>query len=185
MSRLIMFNLMTLDGFFEGPRKWDLDWHQLVVDGEFHHFALGQLRSADRLLFGRVTYEGMAAHWTKAQGEIAELMNSLPKFVFTRSRMQLPWINTTVIADNAPDAVVELKRSGIQNSFVLGSANLSRTLMEYDLFDEYRVFVTPVILGNGTPLFPSGNVRRVLKLLEARPMSSGGVLLRYEPVRNK
>ena len=85
MSKLIMWNLMTLDGFFEGAKSWDLDFHQLVWGDELEHLSIEQLRSADRLLFGRVTYEGMAAYWQTATGEVADFMNSLPKVVVSRT----------------------------------------------------------------------------------------------------
>lgn len=68
---MIMWNLMTLDGFFDGPESWRLDWHQTVLDDAFFEFAIEQLRSADMLVFGRITYEGMAAYWQTATGEIA------------------------------------------------------------------------------------------------------------------
>jgi dihydrofolate reductase len=67
MSRLIMWNLITLDGFFEGAKSWDLGWHERVWGDELERLSIEQLRSADGLLFGRVTYEGMAAHWPSAE----------------------------------------------------------------------------------------------------------------------
>src|ERR1700739_4646033 len=79
MSRLIMWNLLSLDGFFEGVKSWDLDFHQSVWGDELERLSLEQLRSADRLLFGRVTYEGMAAYWQTAKGEGADFMNRPPK----------------------------------------------------------------------------------------------------------
>src|SRR5271169_5090342 len=85
MSRLIMWNLMTVDGCFEGAKSWDLAFHQAVWGPELEAFSIEQLRTADRLLFGRVTYEGMAAYWRTAQGEVADFMNRLPKVVFSTS----------------------------------------------------------------------------------------------------
>lgn len=133
MSRIIMWNLVSVDGLFEGPNSWELDWHQLVLGEEFNRFALEQLYSADGLLFGRVTYEGMAAYWPTAQGEIADLMNSLPKFVFSRSLNHAEWSNTTLVRENAASEILKLKNQGTKNTLVFGSANLSATLMEHNL----------------------------------------------------
>ena len=183
MSRVVMWNLVTVDGCFEGPAKWDLGWHQMVIDDEFEQFAIDQLRSADKLLLGRRTYEGMAAYWPTAKGEIAELMNGIEKYVFTRSGEVPSWANTTVVREDAAGTLLQLKREGDGLSLVFGSAELCATLMEHDLFDEYRLLVVPVVLGCGSPLFEGVLSQHQLKLLEARPLASGGVLMRYEPAR--
>ena len=181
MSRLIMWNLMTLDGYFEGAKSWDLDWHESVWGPELEALSLQQLRKAERLIFGRVTYEGMAAYWKTAQGEIADFMNRLPKVVFSRTLRQADWSNTTLVKEEAAGKVAELKRSGDGDSYVFGSGNLSATLIDNGLFDEYRVAVAPLILGNGRPLFGQGLSRQQLRLLEARPLSNGCVILSYGP----
>ena len=185
MSKLIMWNLITLDGFFEGAKSWDLDWHNTVWGEELEQLSLEQLRSADRLLFGRVTCEGMAAYWATADGEVAELMNSVPKVVFSRTLQRAEWRNTNLVKGDAAAEVANLKREGDRNTFVFGSADLCATLIRHGLFDEYRLAVTPVILGTGKPLFGRGLSQINLKLLEARPLTTGGVLLRYEPDRNE
>jgi dihydrofolate reductase len=183
MSRLIMWNLLTLDGFFQGANNWELDWHRDAWGEELERFSIEQLRSADRLLFGRVTYEGMAAHWQTAQGEVAQLMNKLPKVVFSRTLKRAGWENTALVRKDAAEQVPELKRHGTGNMFVFGSANLCATLMQHDLFDEYRLAVTPTVLGAGATLFGRSLNRRKLDLLEARPLALGCVILRYRPDR--
>jgi dihydrofolate reductase len=180
MSKLVMWNLVTLDGFFDGAKGWDLDWHHAVLGEKFFEFANEQLRAADRLIFGRATYEGMAAYWSKAKGEDADLMNRLPKVVFSRTLKRAEWANTELMAGDAATEVKKLKRSGDRYSFIFGSGRLCQSLMARDLFDEYRIFVVPVILGCGRPLFEAGLPRRKLKLLEARELS-GGCLMRYQP----
>jgi dihydrofolate reductase len=180
MSKLIMWNLITLDGFFEGAKSWELDWHESVWGEELERIAIEQLHTVDRLLFGRITYEGMAAHWRTAQGEVAGLMNSIPKVVFSRTLERPDWANTTLVKENAGAAVRDLKKQGVRNMFVFGSANLSETLIHEDLFDEYRLAITPVVLGKGNTLFGRSLNRRKLKLIEARPLTSGCVILRYE-----
>lgn len=182
MRRLIMWNLMTLDGFFEGPSPWDLGFHETVWGKELEELSIQQLRSADCLLFGRRTYEGMAAYWQSAQGEIAELMNSIPKVVCSRTLRAADWHNTTVVQDAAAD-VKALKREGDRNIFLFGSADLSRTLMKNGLFDEYRICLVPAVLGAGRPLFSGEAGSVALELQEAYAVATGGVVLRYIPKR--
>jgi len=184
MSKLIMWNLLTLDGYFEGAKSWELDWHEYVWGEELERIAIEQLRSADRLLFGRVTYEGMAAYWRGAEGEVADLMNSIPKVVFSRTIHKTDWNNTALVKEYAAAAVRDLKQKSERNLFVFGSADLSATLMDARLFDEYRLAIVPVVLGHGKPLFGRTMSRHRLKLLEARPLASGCVILRYEGERN-
>lgn len=179
MRKLIMWNLVTLDGYFEGENKWDLDWHEQVWGEELSQFSLEQLESADMLVFGRVTYEGMAAYWTTAEGAIAERMNSLPKIVCSRTLEAADWNNTTLLTDDVAAELARLKQDGDGNMFVFGSADLSRTLMNEELFDEYRLGVAPVFLGGGTPLFREGLNPQTVRLDEARTLSTGCVILRY------
>jgi dihydrofolate reductase len=181
MSRLIMWNLLTLDGYFEGAKSWDLDWHQYVWGDELERLSIEQLRTAGTLLFGRVTYEGMAAYWQTATGEVAGLMNSLPKVVFSRTLERADWPNTKLIKEKVVAEIQQLKHQGHGNIFVFGSAALSATLMEHGLFDEYRLAFAPVLEGYGRPLFAPGLSRLPLRLLEARSLSNGCVILRYEP----
>jgi dihydrofolate reductase len=176
-----MWNLMTLDGFFEGSTSWSLDWHHFVWGDELQRHSVEQLETTDMLLFGRVTYDGMAAYWQKAEGVIADYMNNLPKVVFSRTLDRADWKNTTLVKDDAANEVRKLKARGKQNIFVFGSANLSRTLIDAGLFDEYRLALVPVVLGSGAPLFGHDLSRMDLNLLEARPHSTGTVVLRYEP----
>ena len=181
MRKLIMCNLLTLDGYFEGAKSWDLDWHNDVWGDELERFSLDQLRTADMLLFGRITYEGMAAYWATAKDEVADFMNSLPKVVFSRTLKAPGWANTALISDQAGPAVLKLKGQGDGNMFVFGSGNLSATFIREGLFDEYRLLIAPVILGSGNPLFGHGLDRQGLRLLESRQLASGGVILYYAP----
>jgi dihydrofolate reductase len=185
MARLIMWNVISIDGRFEGPSQWDLAFHRTILDDEFERFAIDQLRSAEGLLFGRVTFEGMAAHWPTATGEVADLMNAVPKLVFTSAAEVPAWKHTTVVRGDAADAVRTLKRERSGNWFVFGSANLSAALIEHDLFDEYRLLVAPVILGAGTLLFGPGVGTHAMRLTGSTPLASGGVILRYEPARGR
>lgn len=182
MRKLIMWNLITLDGYFEGEKNWDLSWHERVWGEELERFSIEQLKSTDMLLFGRVTYEGMEAYWQGAEGEIAEYMNSLPKVVCSRTLQTAAWNNTILVKDNVAEEVTRLKQRGHGNIFVFGSANLSETLMDAGLFDEYRLGIAPFICGKGRLLFSAGLNPQELELLETRPLSTGCVILRYGKV---
>jgi dihydrofolate reductase len=179
MRKLFSFNMMTLDGFFQGQNH-DLNWHN--VDEEFNTFALNQLEEVDTLLFGRVTYQGMAAYWPTAPPDdpVAEIMNSRDKIVVTRTLKRAEWNNTKIIGRDAIAEIAQLKQQPGKVIAVFGSADLLSTLMQADLVDEHRIMLNPVSLGGGSPLFKEGAMSD-LKLLEARPFASGNVLLRYRP----
>jgi dihydrofolate reductase len=178
-----MWNIITLDGYFEGDKEWDLSFHDAIWGPELEKIGIEQLSAADFLVFGRLTYEGMAAYWKTAKGETARLMNSIPKLVFSRTLKAVDWDNTTLVQGNAAEEISKLKTQGSGDMYVLGSADLSETFIADKLFDEYRIAIAPVILGSGRPLFrnkgvPSGR----LKLLSSQQLSSGGVLLKYTPL---
>jgi dihydrofolate reductase len=181
MRKVIMWNLVTLDGFFEGPKSWDLDWHEYVWGEELERLSIEQSKSIGMLLFGRVTYEGMAGYWQTQKGEIADFMNEVPKIVFSRTLSKAEWNHTRLVRDQAEEEVIRLKKQPGKDLFIFGSANLSSTLTQAGLIDEYRLCVAPVVLGDGSPLFKASPARLRLKLLEARPLKSGGVILRYQP----
>lgn len=181
MRRVIMWNLVTLDGFFEGPKSWEIDWHEYVWGEELEQLSLEQSKSIGELLFGRVTYQGMAAYWSSATGEIADFMNSIPKVVFSRTLDRADWSNTRLVRANAEEEVATLKQQPGKDLFIFGSANLSSTLTQHGLIDEYRLGLNPIVLGGGNPLFKSSPNRIRMKLLEARTLTSGVVLLRYQP----
>ncbi len=179
MPRLVMWNLLTLDGCFEGTAPWDLGFHEAVWGDELREFSLEQGKEVGTLLFGRATYEGMASHWTSATGPIADFMNEVPKVVFSRTLDAATWRNTRLVRRDAAEEVAELKRGGGKDLFVFGSARLCDSLLRRGLFDEVRLCLAPVVLGSGVPLFKPGSPRQHLTLLEARPVATGGVILRY------
>jgi dihydrofolate reductase len=179
MRKLIMWNVITLDGYFEGNQSWDLSFHSTVWGPELEKLSVEQLNSAGGLVFGRVTYEGMAAYWTKEEGEIADLMNGIPKIVFSKTLKSAEWNNTTMISENASDEIKKLKLKGGKELYVFGSANLSETFISDDLFDEYRIGIAPVILGSGRPLFRKGIAPKNLSLVSTHQLSTGGVILKY------
>jgi dihydrofolate reductase len=181
MAKLIMWNLMTLDGFVEGPNR-DISWHFDVWGEELERLSIDQLKSAGGLLFGRVTYQLMANHWPSATGEVADLMNALPKYVFSRTLTRSNWNNTQMFGTDVPDTVARLKRERPKDIFLFGSADLAAGLIPHRLIDEFRIAVNPIILGGGTPLFKPGE-RVKLKLRDTKTLSTGIVILSYEPAK--
>ena len=179
MTKLIMWNLMTLDGFVEGPGR-DISWHLDVWGEELEKLSIEQLQSAGGLLFGRVTYELMANHWPKESGEVADFMNALPKYVFSRTLNRSDWNNTRMFSADLPETVARLKLESSKDIFLFGSADLAASLIPHGLIDEFRIAVNPLMLGGGTPLFKQGE-RVKLKLLDAKALSTGIVILRYAP----
>jgi dihydrofolate reductase len=181
MRKLIMWKVMTLDGYFEANKNWDLTFHEVIWGQELEKISIEQLKSADFLIFGRVTYEGMAAYWKTEEGEIAELMNKIPKLVFSRTLKSVDWNNSTLVKGSASAEISKLKTQGNSDIYVFGSANLSETFINDNLFDEYRIGIAPVILGSGRPLFRKGISSRKLALVSTQQLSTGGVIIRYTP----
>jgi dihydrofolate reductase len=166
----------------EGPNR-DLSWHLDVWGEELERLSIEQGKNAGALMFGRVTYDLMARHWPSEKGEVADFMNALPKIVFSRTITESGWNNTRVFNSNVEDTVAKLKRDTAKDIYLFGSADLAASLIPHGLIDEFRIGVCPVILGSGTPLFKQSPERLKLKLLDAKPYSTGIVVLRYEPVR--
>jgi dihydrofolate reductase len=184
MRKLFAFNMITLDGFFEGPNQ-DINWHN--VDEEFNEFAVEQTSSVDMLLFGRVTYLLMASYWPTPAAigddpQVAALMNSLPKVVFSRTLQSVDWEGSTLVRDHAREEILKLKSQPGKDMAIFGSANLISTIM--DVIDEHRVLVNPMLLREGVPLFkPTGEPLK-LSLVNVRRFNSGNILLCYQPIRN-
>src|SRR3989442_941490 len=157
MRKLIMWNLVTLDGFFEGPKSWDIDWHDTIWGEELEKYSVEQSKSTGMLLFGRVTYEGMAGYWPTQKSDIADFMNTVPKVVFSKTLKKADWNNSRLVKDNLVEEVVKLKKEPGKTLFVFGSADLSATLLKHGLFDELDLALAPLLLGRGNPLFkPNG-----------------------------
>ncbi len=181
MSKMIVFNMVSVDGFFEGPHG-EIDWHN--VDQEFNEFAIDQLKSAGGLIFGRKTYIGMASYWPTPNAiqddpEVARLMNSIPKIVFSRTLEQAEWSNTRLVNEDALLEISRLRQQAGKDWFIFGSGNLVSYLTQNCLIDEYRLMINPVILGGGRTLFTGIQNRLDLDLLNTRTFRSKNVLLTY------
>jgi dihydrofolate reductase len=182
MMKIILFNMMTLDGFFEG-KNGSIDWHK--VDDEFNEFSVEQLQYAEGLIFGRKTYELMASYWPtpaalRDDPAVANQMNNISKIVFSRSLAQVDWENTRLVKGDAADAVRQLKAQSPGDWFIFGSADLVCSLIPHNLIDEYRIMLNPVILGSGRPLFQNIQSPLELKLVNSRTFGNGNVLLYYK-----
>lgn len=180
MSKLIMWNIITLDGYFDSEKNWELPFHQIVWGSEMERFSLEQLNSTSYLIFGRTTYEGMAEYWKTAEGEIADFMNNLPKIVCSRTLNSADWNNSILIKENVANEIATLKAKSDKDMYVFGSANLCETLIRENLFDEYRIGIAPVIAGKGRYLFPKGLPETKLSLISTQPLMTGGVILKYK-----
>lgn len=183
MGKLIVWTLISLDGFFEAADPSDFSWHESAWSEDLEKLSLEQGEDASALLFGRVTFQGMASYWPHAEeGAVADFMNTIPKVVASHTLASADWNNSRITRDVAAD-VAQLKRESAKNIYVFGSGNLCSTLRQHDLVDEWRIGVAPIFLGAGAPFFKAYDPAHPLTLLEARPLKKGAVLLRYAPSR--
>lgn len=175
--------MVSLDGFYEGPGH-DIDWH--VADAEFNAYAMDLLHSVDTLIFGRITYQLMAGYWPTHQAssndqQVAGKMNSLSKLVFSKTLSLVDWENTRLLHGNVAEEISKIKQQPGKDLALLGSSDLALTFIEHSLIDEYRIFVNPIVLGDGKRLFEGLEDRLNLKLIKTRTFDSGNVLFCYEP----
>ena len=181
MRKIFSFLMATVDGYYEGPNQEFDFWN---LDEEFDEFSVEQLDEVDMLLFGRVTYEGMAAYWPTPAAEeddprVAARMNSLSKVVVSRTLDKAEWANTRLI--KSADELATLKQQHGKDIAIFGSSDLTVRLLQTGLVDELRIMVNPVVLGAGKSLFRTADQRFSLKLVKSRPFKSGNVLLYYQP----
>lgn len=181
MRKLFFFMLTSVDGYFEAPGG-NIDWHN--VDEEFNDFAIAQLDEISTLLFGRVTYEGMASWWPTPMAKqmdpvVAGRMNAMQKFVFSKTLDKANWENTTLVKANVAEKIKELKAEPGQDIAIFGSSDLAVRITDAGLVDEYRIMVNPIVLGEGKPVFHGIAHRLKLKLINSRVFHNGNVLLYY------
>src|SRR3989454_8067755 len=183
MRKIILMMSVSLDGSIEGPDR-ETDWH--MVEDELHSHFNEQLSAMGAFLNGRVTYELRAGFWPTADQdpsstgpmvEFARIWRDMPKIVYSRTLERADW-NTTVVRDVVVEEVMELKAQP-GGDLALGGADLAAAFMRHDLIDEYRLYVHPVLIGRGKPLFPASDATINLRLAETRTFGNGVVLLRY------
>ena len=192
MRRLIVNEFLSVDGVMQGPGSPDED-----RDGGFEHggwqieyFDEGVLASAqegmakaDAYLFGRRTYQIMAAHWPTAPADdpFASHLNATQKYVASRTLQQLEWQNSQLLQGDAADAVARLKEQPGGDIVVLGSGDLVQTLAAHGLVDEFGLIVSPLVLGSGKRLFRDAELVRRLTLVSSESTPKGNLLLSYKP----
>lgn len=181
MRKIIFQMSVSLDGYYEDP-DGDINWH--VVDDEFNAYALRLLETLDGYIFGRKTYELMASYWPSDAAlqddpVIARYMNSLHKYVVSRSLKDLKWENSSLLGGDPAAEIAHLKQQSGKDLAIFGSSDLVVSLNKPELIDEYRLFYAPVLLGKGKPLFEGLHQQVKLKLIESRVFNSGVVVSRY------
>lgn len=184
MRKVIFSTMVSLDGFIEGPNR-ELDWP--IIDGELHRYVNDQCRAMGAFLYGRRTYEVMVAYWPTADAnpsapdfevEFSRIWKAMPKIVFSKT-LEKTEGNARLVRENVVEEVTKLKAQSGKDLLLLGGADLASTFMRHRLIDEYEIYVHPVVLGGGTPLFKTLDDRIHLRLVETRTFGSGVVLLRY------
>ncbi|MCX4524606.1 MULTISPECIES: dihydrofolate reductase family protein [unclassified Streptomyces] len=186
MRKIILMSSVSLDGFVEGPER-QIDWHS--VDDELHQHFNDELAAMGGFIHGRVTYDLMAEYWPTAdadpsaggpEAEFAGIWRDMPKYVYSRTLRQadVGW-NSTVVGDVVPSEVAALKAAP-GGDLTLGGADLAASFLRHDLVDAYRIYVHPVRLGRGKPLFPAVDYApTTLRLEGTHAFGNGVVQLRY------
>lgn len=188
MRKLILFMHTSLDGFVAGP-KGEMDW--INVDDEIFDYVGSRINESETALYGRVTYQMMEAYWptaaeqpmaSKHDIEHSRWYKSVAKVVLSKSMQGQQLSNTTIISDNLSDNINKLKRQSGKDILIFGSPTAAHSLMEYDLIDDFWLFVNPILIGIGVPLFSQIKDTAKLKLLSSNVFSSGVIALHYEKV---
>jgi dihydrofolate reductase len=186
MGKIAVTQLTSLDGVMQSPghtdvpfkhRGWAVDFDS---GPEFERFKLEEAQNSEALLLGRVTYEAMQAFWPTAEGDYADRLNELPKYVVSSTLTDPPW-NASVLGDDWPDEVARLRKELAGEILVYGSRRLSQELIGMGLVDELRLQVYPMVLGAGDRLFRETQDKLTLRLLESRPFGGGVVNMIYAP----
>lgn len=180
MRKLVVSEFVSLDGVMENPM-----WTFQFGSDEQQKFKFDELKAADALLLGRVTYEGFAASWPnmiEQTGEYGVMMNDYPKHVVSTTLDKVEWKNSSLIKGNLTEEINKLKRQPGRDILVFGSHTLVQSLIKHDLVDEYRLMIFPIVLGGGKRLFENLD-EKVLKRVDTRTFESGVTVLTYHPVR--
>jgi dihydrofolate reductase len=188
MGKIVISDNVTLDGVVQDPAGDEGfrvgGWVGLIKDRpELNKLALDEARGTEALLLGRRSYEWFAARWPSRSGELADRLNSLPKYVVSSTLEHPDWNNSTVLDGDAVNSVSKLKYELDGEIVVPASFQLVRTLMEHDLVDELRLKVHPVVLGGGERLFGETSDKKPVRLVDNRTVEADVVVLTYEVIR--
>jgi dihydrofolate reductase len=182
MRKLMVFNNVTLDGYF-ADSNGDMRWaHKESQDAEFNAFVAENASGGGELVFGRITYELMASYWPtplamRNDPVVAEGMNKLPKVVFSRTLDKASWSNTKLVKGDLAAAMRKMKNEPGKDMAILGSGSIVSQLAQQGLIDEFQVMVNPVVLGKGRTMFDGVEKKLNLKLARTRSFGNGNVLL--------
>ena len=184
MGRIVASENVSLDGVIQDPAGDEGfrhgGWVGLIKDSpELNQLALDEALGAEALLLGRRSYEWFAARWPARSGELADRLNSLPKYVVSSTLRDPDWNNSTVLTGEASDEVSKLKQELDGEIIVPASFQLLRTLIEHDLVDELRLKVFPVVLGDGERLFGETSDKKPLRLVDTQTVADGIAFLTY------
>jgi len=178
MRKLQVAEFLTLDGVMEAPDTWTGPFfnEEIGMDIGSNLFKIGAL------LYGRRTYEEMAAAWPERTGDMADRFNSISKFVVSTTLSEATWNNSKLIKGNVAEEVSRLKHEDGQDIVILGSGELVSHLQQQNLIDEYLLLVMPLVMGKGKRLFREG-INTKLRLVESKTYSTGVVSLTYQPIK--
>ncbi len=187
MRKVVVTEFVSLDGVIEDPggsEGTDFGgWTFKFEDPEGMKYKLDEVRDHDAMLLGRVTYEGFAAAWPGIEDEVgfAERMNSMPKYVVSRTLKRADWNSSTILSGDLATEVAALKDGDGGDILVAGSASLVQELLSHGLVDELRLMVFPIVLGHGKRLFADVTGTPVLERVDFKALDSGTVILTYHP----
>jgi dihydrofolate reductase len=189
MGRIIVSDNISLDGVGQDPAGDEGfrvgGWVGLIKDRpQLAKLALDEALGSEALLLGRRSYEWFAARWPSRSGELADRLNSLPKYVVSSTLKSPDWNNSTVLKGDVLDEVSRLKHELNGEIVVPASFQLVRTLMEHDLVDELRLKIFPVVLGAGERLFGETSDKKAMRLVDTQTVEGDIVFIIYEPVRD-
>jgi dihydrofolate reductase len=189
MGKLVVSDNVSLDGVIQDPAGDEGfrlgGWVGQIKDREgVNKLALDEALSAESLLLGRRSYEWFAGRWLSRSGELADRLNSLPKYVVSSTLEHPAWHNSTVLKGDVPDEVSKLKQELNGDLVVLASFQLVRTLMEHDLVDELRLKIYPVVLGAGQRLFAETSNKKPMRLVDTQIVDGDVAYMTYEVVRD-
>jgi dihydrofolate reductase len=191
MGKIIISENLSLDGVVEDPTGEEGfrhgGWFNQMGDSDREQWAkvaLDEALSAEALLLGRRSDEYFGPRWLSRNGELADRLNALPKYVVSATLDQPRWSNVTVLGGDVPGAVAKLRQQLAGDIVVLASIQLAGTLMEHDLADEFRLKIFPVVLGAGKRLFGDGSDSKPVRLVRAQTLGDGLAYLTYERVRD-
>ncbi len=183
MRKLIVFNNISLDGYFTDANS-DMSWAHENADEEWNKFTSENASGGGVLLFGRKTYDLMVSFWPTKQAydmmpQVAEGMNNLPKVVFSRTMDKAEWNNTKLVKGNIVEEVSGMKSEPGDDMVIMGSGTIVSQLTQERLIDEYQIIVHPLVLGSGRTLFQGVKQQVPLKRVNSRTFGNGNVLLTY------